>query len=493
MMSALDWFIPEDVRRDRNQIGQARAMVTIFYATMFAAPLLAFIESSMGIKGMLGDNAFIFVAMTLCTIALKASGALHVIKHFVVGSIFVYYAHSALGTGGVSSFNMLWLIIFPLMAIFIAGRNAGLIWGVIDIIGICIIAAIKPEELSISQAIIPPQAATNMYLYALIGAPALVLLLAYLFERSKEAGYVELDTERRNAENLAKQVSDLLQNLTVSLTTVDRESMAIAGNADHIAGTMVEQVAQASEISDTMKALHQRISANADSSVTAAAEAGMAGERAASSGKVMAEAIGDMHKVSDMVSGAAGKIEELTLRSDEISNIVGVIREIADQTNLLALNAAIEAARAGEQGRGFAVVADEVRKLAERTQSSTGEIGQRVSTILEVTQQAMQSMKLATELMERSRDNAIKADDTLQDMIHRSAGVATVLRNLAESGQDQTRANATMTERVEGIRSAIKAAHNSTAEIAEATKRLESEIRSLSESANALNRGGVGR
>lgn len=487
MMDLLDWFIPAEIREDRSRAGQARAMVTIFFLTVIAAPALAVIQARMGVAGAVESNVFIFISISLCVVALKTTGAFLLIRQVFVGAVFLYYGYAALTTGGVSSFNALWLIPYPLMAVFIAGRKGGLAWGLVAIGAVLILATVSPTAFGIAPQKIPESADRDMHLYAMLGAPAIVVLLAYLFESSKERGYGELDIERRNAEALATQVRNLLGNVTSALHVVDRESEAIAGNAQHIADSMVIQVNQAADVSQTMSDLHRRISDNANRSVAAAEEAGVAGQHATLSGKVMAEAISDMRKVSDMVSEASIRIDELTRRSDEISSIVGVIREIAEQTNLLALNAAIEAARAGEQGRGFAVVADEVRKLAERTQSSTGEIGERVSNILDVTQQAMQSMKQATGLMMAGRQNAEKAEDSLQGIIQRSAGVASVLRELAESGQEQTGATAKMSERVEGIRSAINTAHSATSEIAAATRRLESEISSLSDSSAALN------
>ncbi|MCX7626929.1 MAG: methyl-accepting chemotaxis protein [Methylophilaceae bacterium] len=118
-----------------------------------------------------------------------------------------------------------------------------------------------------------------------------------------------------------------------------------------------------------------------------------AGENARRGMQVVQEAAAEINRVADAVTHVAQTVASLGRRSDEISGIVQVIKEIAEQTNLLALNAAIEAARAGEQGRGFAVVADEVRKLAERTSKATHEIGAMIATIQGETQAAVNNME----------------------------------------------------------------------------------------------------
>ena len=109
--------------------------------------------------------------------------------------------------------------------------------------------------------------------------------------------------------------------------------------------------------------------------------------------RVIGEAVESMHSIAGTVRNAADVVARLGSETDSINQIVGVIREIADQTNLLALNAAIEAARAGEAGRGFAVVADEVRKLAERTTGATREIGEKIGQIQQGATNAVGSMR----------------------------------------------------------------------------------------------------
>jgi methyl-accepting chemotaxis protein len=126
------------------------------------------------------------------------------------------------------------------------------------------------------------------------------------------------------------------------------------------------------------------------------------------------ETMTGMGRTAQAIKESAANVARLSKSSDEISGIITVIKEIADQTNLLALNAAIEAARAGEQGRGFAVVADEVRKLAERTGRSTGEIGGLINTIQAEIGQTVETMRAADEQVTHSVETAKMASEALE-------------------------------------------------------------------------------
>ncbi len=139
-----------------------------------------------------------------------------------------------------------------------------------------------------------------------------------------------------------------------------------------------------------------------ENSNKAAAASQQAAEMAREGGKVVEETLSRMRTISASVSDTARKVQELGKRSDEIGRISGVIDDIADQTNLLALNAAIEAARAGEQGRGFAVVADEVRKLAERTGNATKEIAGMIRNIQAETKTAVAAMRAGSRRWKRA-------------------------------------------------------------------------------------------
>jgi methyl-accepting chemotaxis protein len=133
---------------------------------------------------------------------------------------------------------------------------------------------------------------------------------------------------------------------------------------------------------------------------------------------VVYRAMNELERVATDITESAVLIESLGERSKQISSVVGVIREIADQTNLLALNAAIEAARAGEQGRGFAVVADEVRKLAERTSLSTQEIATTVSAILDETGRAVMGLAPVVAGISRGAAGAQKGGEEQRAAAH---------------------------------------------------------------------------
>ncbi|GAA6152655.1 methyl-accepting chemotaxis protein [Pseudoteredinibacter isoporae] len=130
-------------------------------------------------------------------------------------------------------------------------------------------------------------------------------------------------------------------------------------------------------------------------------------------GGVINEAVDEMNKIAESVHASSQHIERLNMQSGEINSIINTIQEIADQTNLLALNAAIEAARAGEQGRGFAVVADEVRQLAARTSQSTSEISAMISKIQEDTSSASSSMEKCLDQANRGVDLASQTGEVI--------------------------------------------------------------------------------
>ena len=145
-----------------------------------------------------------------------------------------------------------------------------------------------------------------------------------------------------------------------------------------------------------------------------------------------------MGQIANKVQESAKTVENLGARSDQIGTIIGTIEDIADQTNLLALNAAIEAARAGEQGRGFAVVADEVRALAERTTRATSEIGEMIKAIQNETKGAVAAMGQGVQQAESGTLEAARSGEALRNILQQINDVTLQVNQIATAAEEQT-------------------------------------------------------
>jgi len=217
----------------------------------------------------------------------------------------------------------------------------------------------------------------------------------------------------------------------------------------------------------------------ADSSTSAKTIAQESLANADQGGEVIAQAAREMVEMAQTVQGSSRSMEALSLRTDEIGNIVGVIKEIADQTNLLALNAAIEAARAGEQGRGFAVVADEVRKLAERTASSTMQIAEVITAIQSETRGAVDDMHRVVSQVAANAEGARQASESIRLIREGSLRVVNVSTDIASALAEQSAASELIAKQVEVISSKSEENMAAVGEAGEASaemKRLSSEM-----------------
>ena len=255
-----------------------------------------------------------------------------------------------------------------------------------------------------------------------------------------------IDSFNRMAETLRRIIgqlrseSDALQAASTSMVSATERAVNLSG----------EQQQQVDQVATAMNEL----SASADEVARHAAETARATHEADEQGNtakvVVVEAMGAVDVLADMVQGAAEVIGRLEQESENIGKVLAVINDIAEQTNLLALNAAIEAARAGEQGRGFAVVADEVRTLANRTQKSTEEISAMIERLQGGSREAVSAM-------EAGRDQATNGVALTEQAAEALAVIAGAITTISEMSEQIAQASREQTTVVEDVNRSVSA------------------------------------
>jgi len=263
------------------------------------------------------------------------------------------------------------------------------------------------------------------------------------------------------------KIGSSLQTMTENLTTMVRQmgdnatqlvsaASEVASSSEQMSRGARDQTDQVSQVSTAIEEMTATIVESSKNAGEATEGSRNAAETAGTGGQIVNDTIHGMQKIAGVVRESAESIGKLAKSADQIGEIIGVIDDIADQTNLLALNAAIEAARAGEQGRGFAVVADEVRKLAERTGKATGEITSMIKGIQSETEEAVGSMETGIQEVDAGRELADKAGTSLTEIVNMSQSVQDMIAQIATAAEEQSSAAEQISKNVENVASIAK-------------------------------------
>jgi methyl-accepting chemotaxis protein len=268
-------------------------------------------------------------------------------------------------------------------------------------------------------------------------------------------------------------IHKIISTVRESIEHVSSSSHELAMSSEELTRGAREQSDQTERVAGSMNAMSQTIidvARNAGEAADASSEAAQVATRGR---EVVETAVQGMLRIADTVRESSETIGRLGESSSEIGNIIQVIEDIADQTNLLALNAAIEAARAGEAGRGFAVVADEVRKLAERTGKATKEIAIMIEKIQADTERSVVSMESGSQEVQSGVKLAEEAMDALDQIVSSSTRGKDMVHLIAVASEEQSAAAEEVSGNMESILNISHGSTASTAQIKQTAEQLE--------------------
>jgi methyl-accepting chemotaxis protein len=249
-------------------------------------------------------------------------------------------------------------------------------------------------------------------------------------------------------------------------------STQMSASSEQVSRGAVEQAERASLVATASEEMAQTVTdvarntANISDSATQTAEVARNGEA------MVEKTVQEIRAVATTAAESASIVEELGQRSKQIGEILGVIDDIADQTNLLALNAAIEAARAGEHGRGFAVVADEVRKLAEKTVSATKKIGETIGAIRTEVERAVKAMSATAQRVEAGASLSAQSGKSLEEIVHSVGELQMMIQQIASATEEITATSEQVTRDIEHIAQSTRESSSSAEQTAQSSVEL---------------------
>ncbi|HBA87052.1 MAG TPA: hypothetical protein DCZ75_03425 [Geobacter sp.] len=277
-----------------------------------------------------------------------------------------------------------------------------------------------------------------------------------LTRRIKTGSRDEISDICGSINNIVVHFHEVISKVSHNTAQVASASIQLSCAAERMASgaaLVAGQAATVATASEEMAATSNEIAGNC---TQAAAGSQQANDAAVTGAEVVRETVQGMNRIAEKVRESAVTIGDLGCKSEQIGAIVNTINDIADQTNLLALNAAIEAARAGEQGRGFAVVADEVRALAQRTTSATREIGEMIKSVQQQTKGAIAVMESGVESVEKGTVEAAKSGAALEEILQQIGSVALQVNQIATAAEEQTATTGEISSNIQNINEVVQ-------------------------------------
>jgi methyl-accepting chemotaxis protein len=314
--------------------------------------------------------------------------------------------------------------------------------------------------------------------------------------KAMDISYTALPVRDKNGKFTA--VLQLVADLTAAKNTertIQRVADQASGIAGRVAAAAEELSARVEEVSRGAEAQRARVDSTASamsemnstvlevarSAGQASEQSGLTSDKARNGAELVNRVVRTINHVNNVASALQNNMKELGAQAENIGGVMNVISDIADQTNLLALNAAIEAARAGEAGRGFAVVADEVRKLAEKTMSATQEVGSSISAIQQATKTNIQEVGSAVGSIGEATELSDASGEALKEIVELSAVNSSVVASIATAAEEQSATS-------EEINSAVEEIHRIVIKTAGGMAQSASAVQELSQMAQELNR-----
>ena len=270
--------------------------------------------------------------------------------------------------------------------------------------------------------------------------------------------------------------ADKLEQVGGVVSSASTELSAQIEQSDRGAAESAQRLSEAATAMNEMNATVQEVAKNAGSASAASAETKQKAEAGA---EVVAKAVQSIEQVHQMSLELKGDMVQLNEHAQDITRIMNVISDIADQTNLLALNAAIEAARAGEAGRGFAVVADEVRKLAEKTMASTQDVGNAIKAIQESTAKSMEGVEQSVERIGEANELASRSGQALEEIVATVEATGDQVNAIATASEEQSAASEEINQSIVQVNDMSRQTAEAMAEAAKAVSDLAAQAQGL--------------